>query len=417
MRKLIFQGLSPFLCFVKVLRHNVVRPVGAAAYAATMLLFSVCDVRSDTPPPGVQDVRGFKIRDSGYIAPNPNKRVGQYWIDNDRILFIGSEPTPPRKTAPVSGQRESALRLHLWDLRTNQVTVHHDAELTYGNLCVKDQHVFLRYGLRVDQEKNEWRSFVFEGPFGQEKLSVVEDLKPAPRRDLFESKDETAQDKRFSLRDKERASHNSRDEFAFNYITCQRYRRSELPHLGNAVTPLLPGEFLVREYAQDDEQARNNLPLRSLYWPRGGKPVPVVLDGQRASVQRYFSNRDSYVLEEAPFHVVISEKVLRRYGLMDRKGNIQDFTPPSGPWMNSTVQVALTQRGMFVAARGARGGSNGAAGGYLMIEGNLRRLIAGHPESFDISPNGCKVALSIADATVDVFKSTLKMLDVCSKEN
>jgi len=413
--------LSPLFCrapenLVKVLRYDVVRPVGAAACAATMLLFSVCDVRSDTPPPGVQDVRGFKIRDSGYIAPNPNKRVGQYWIDNDRILFIGSKSTAPRKKAPVSGQRESELRLHLWDMRTNQVTVHHDADLTYGNLCVKDQLVVLRYGVRVNQEKNEWRSFAFEGSFGQEKLSEVEIPKPTLRRDVFAGREDTSRSGGPSPEDRERIAERRRSFVDFNYLTCRPYRRSELPASGEYVRPLLPGEFVTRQYVQDDEQARNNLPGTYLYHPRGGGPVRLKLGDKDAGVGRYFSYMDSYVLGEISTHVVISEKVPRKYGLMDRKGKIRDFTPPSGPWMNSTTHIAPTQRGMFLTSNAiSGGGSNGAGGAFLLIEERLMRLIPGLPESFDISPNGCRVALAISDATVDVFTSRLKMLDLCTK--
>jgi hypothetical protein len=104
------------------------------------------------------------------VAANPGGFGPLYWIDDNRVLFIGAKPATPRQAAPKPGERHSELRLHVWDLRRNQVAVHHDADLTYGNVCVRDQYVVVRYGIRND-EKDEWRNFVFAGPFGQEKLS------------------------------------------------------------------------------------------------------------------------------------------------------------------------------------------------------------------------------------------------------
>jgi hypothetical protein len=86
--------------------------------------------------------------------------------------------------------------------------------------------------------------------------------------------------------------------------------------------------------------------------------------------------------------------------------------------MNGTTSVAPTRRGMFLTSNAVsvgRGG-NGAAGGYLLITGRLMRIIAGLPNAFDISPDGCRVALSIADQTESTgFVRRLKMLDLCSK--
>jgi hypothetical protein len=93
---------------------------------------------------------------------------------------------------------------------------------------------------------------------------------------------------------------------------------------------------------------------------------------------------------------------------------MRDFTPPIGPWMNSTMHIAPTRRGMFLTSNAIFvGGGNGAGGAYLMIGERLMRLIPGLPESFDISPDGCRVAVAISDATVDTFVRRLKALDLC----
>ena len=386
-----------------------------------LLLFVVNQVRADVPPPGVHDVRGYEIRDSGYIVPNPAGMQLLYWIDDDRLLFIGHKSTSPRQTAQVPAQRQVDLRLRLWDLRTNQVTVHLDTDVAHGSLCVKGQYVVFRYTSREDEEKKVGRRFVFEGLFGREKLSIAEFPKPASRRDAFISRDDATKNVGDAPKDQKRIAKNKPDFVEFNYLTCRHYRRSELPALGGYVRPLLPGEFVTREYAQDDEQARNKLPGTYWYHPPSGKPIPLKLVDKDAGIGRYFSYRDSYVLGEISAHVIISEKVPRRYGLMDRKGNIQDYTPPNGPWMNGTTHIAPTRQGLFLTSSALFGsggylGGNGAAGAYLLIERELKRLAAGIPSAFDISPDGCRIALAIADQSEDESSiRRLKMLDLCSK--
>lgn len=386
---------------------------------SAVLLLAAWDARAAAPPPGVRDVSGYEVKDSGYVVPHPGGTPNLYWIDADLVLFVGTAATAFRERTPAAERRPSVPRLNLWNTATNQVSVHHDANLTSSTLCVRDRYVSLRYAIRNNEEAT-WRSFVFEGLFRKEVLSEIETPKPAPRsRDSSKSKDETVQSTRFSSR-----STGGLDKQEFNYITCRQYRRSELPAFGEYVRPLLDGEYMAREYAQDDEQARSGLPGTYWYYPLNGKGIPLKLGDKDAGIGRYFRYHDSYVLGEISVHVIISEKVPRRYGLLDRRGNIRDFTPPSGPWMNSTTSVAPTSRGMFLTSNALFGsdgkyfGGNGAAGAYLIVEGRLVRLVAGMPSAFDVSADGCKVAIAIADQAEDSGSTRrLKMVNLCSKRS
>jgi hypothetical protein len=59
--------------------------------------------------------------------------------------------------------------------------------------------------------------------------------------------------------------------------------------LGGYVKPLLNDEFMAREYVQDDEQARNNLPGTYWYYPRDGKGIALKLGDKDAGIGRTFA--------------------------------------------------------------------------------------------------------------------------------
>jgi len=323
----------------------------------------------------VRDVRGYEIKESGYLGRPSGIQQDLYWLDNDRVIFIGAKPG--EFVEPIAGVKEIRYGLFVWSLKAGKVERHHEGS-AYSSLCV------YRGYIRFEFDKNAAR-YALAGRFGQETVERLD-------REILEER--------------------RKYERVINRLTCREYKRSELPPLGFRVTPLLEGEFL----SQDREQRLVEV-VHWKYWPREGSPVMLNMTLETIGIERYSEYLDSYVLQEYPSAVVFSDKVIRRWWLMDRKGQIRDFTPPTGPWMRGSTVVVPTERGLFLVSHAIdiRGG-NGAAGGYLLDDKGLYRVIAGRPESFQVSPDGCRVAISISDrAQNGPIKRWIKTVNVCLK--
>lgn len=315
------------------------------------------------------------IADSGYVAHPGALGQDVYWLDNDRVLFIGTSPAafiPPNPAALPN----PSFDLYVWNLNAKSVKRHREGS-PYSSLCVSKGHVRFEFDERGSR-------FVFEGPFGSERLSPLDPQVAEERR---------------------------RNERAVNPYTCREYKWSELPRKGSRVIPLLEDEYLSQ-----DREPRIGEVIHWRFWPRKRPSVILDMGPEPIGVDRYSEYLDAYVLNEAPFNYVFSDSVVRRAWLMDRNGGYRDFTPPTGPWMRGSTYVAPTRRGLFLISHAVRAGGNGDAGGYLLDGGKLKRVIEGLPTSFAVSPDGCRVALPISQVSRD--KPNLpfvKIVDLCSK--
>lgn len=313
----------------------------------------------------------FPIIESGYIGRSGGAGQELYWLDNDRLLFLAEKP---QERAP-NDISVPDYNLYVWDLRSKTVKLHR-AGSQYSGLCVFKGYVRFTF-------TEQGRRFIFEGPFGSERLRYVDQALAAE----FEN-----------------------HEREVNRHTCREYKTADLPPKGWRVYPLLDGEFLSR-----DREPKDGEVVHLRYWPRDLAPVLLNMTAEVTGVSRYSDYVDAYVLSEAPFNFLFGSDVVRRSWLMDRRGRIRDFTPPSGPWMRGTTYVAPTRRGLFLISHAVGGGGNGDAGAYLLRDGELIRIIEGLPSSFAVSPNGCRVAVLISD--VSRFRpdtAYAKALDLCS---
>ncbi|HXF65556.1 MAG TPA: hypothetical protein VNK67_02500 [Burkholderiales bacterium] len=327
-------------------------------------------------------MRGYEIKDSGYLGRPSGIQQDIYWLDNNRVIFIGAKPGDV--VEPIAGVKQIRYGLFVWDLSAGTVKRHHEADIANGNLCVFRGYIRLSYTSdhRLSPVAQRW--YVFEGPFGKEKLRLVGE----------QEREESRQYER-----------------VLNSYTCREYRRSELPALGYRVEPLLEGEFISREREPIGTEM-----VHWAYWPRNGSPVLLNMTPEAIGIERYSEYLDSYVLHEYPRGVVFSDTVIRRWWLMDRNGGIRDFTPPTGPWMRGSTFVMPTKRGLLLVSHAIRGGGNGAAGAYLQDRKGLFRIIDGLPESFDISPDGCRTALAISQWSRDKpVTPWVKAVNLCTK--
>jgi hypothetical protein len=84
--------------------------------------------------------------------------------------------------------------------------------------------------------------------------------------------------------------------------------------------------------------------------------------------------------------------------------------------MRGSTRVMPTKEGLFLGSHAVDVRGNGAAGGYLQKGGRLWRIISGVPPSFDVSPNGCEVALSVYDwIPSKTVIPRVKVINVCSR--
>lgn len=102
--------------------------------------------------------------------------------------------------------------------------------------------------------------------------------------------------------------------------------------------------------------------------------------------------------------------------LLKPDGETKAFDIPAGPWFRGSTGYGLTKKGVFLWSAAVGNYDMGDAGGYLMQPGGKpERFIEGYIYSFDVSPDGCKIAMSIALEDKPEYGPEMIMADVCGK--
>ena len=324
----------------------------------------------------------FAISEAGLVARNRVDGADIHWVDNDRVLLIAGKSGDV--AIPEPDVKEQRFHLLLWTPKASRVAVVHNADIANGSLCFSAGYLRLAYTSDYRRAPIDQRWQVLEGPLGKETLrqldrSALEDLR--------------------------------NHVVVVNPYTCREYQRQTLPKLGVRTTPLLDGDFISQE-----REPRPAETVHWKYWPRGGSAVSLDMTPEVVGVARYSRYADAYVLIEQPHNTQFGDRVVRRSWLLRRAGEIRPFTPPSGPWMRGSTAVMPTKAGLFLTSHAVETTGNGAAGAYLQAGDALVRVIAGVPTSFDVSPDGCRVALSIYDFSPRQSATPrVKAFDVCTK--
>lgn len=79
------------------------------AALSTALAFAIANAE-------IRDVRGYEIKDSGFIGRASGISGDIYWLDNNKIIFIGAKPG--EIVEPTPGLRFPKYKLYLWDEKT-----------------------------------------------------------------------------------------------------------------------------------------------------------------------------------------------------------------------------------------------------------------------------------------------------------
>jgi len=319
----------------------------------------------------VREAHSYPIKDSGYKVPGAGGLVegNLFWMDNERVLFKGAE-ADDYVTLP-GNRRVLRPGLHIWNTRTGEVELYTDEVPEFGFLCYRNGYV--NYVALADG-RNVFRA----GQLGAERDSPTDRDVP---------------------RDRERT---------LNPVTCSHYVRRELVDFGVNPLPLFePGEVLALGDRHYKEPIRYFLP---------GKSAPVILPifGRDLHGPVYYSTyRNALVLPEMVS--MTGQSTTRRYFVVDRQARMTETVLPAGPWMDASVAGMPTARGWFMASLAT---ADRAEGGYLVNGTEAKRVIRGFPLSFAVSPDGCKVAISITGpGPIPETAARLKLIEVCTKRN
>jgi hypothetical protein len=299
-----------------------------------------------------------------------------YWLDNERVLFLGSETSKP------IGQDDQWLLI--WDTRTNGITKYKQHVM---NFCYRDGIIQYRTVTRLlDTGKRIWT--FYRGKLNEESIDTTLDRKE--------------------------------DKLNCRHISVwPRFKR------GKAHAILLEGHgYLVL-----DETAPNvkfeNYPL---LYHKEGNPEPIPLPFRRYDVDRvnYYPFRQAYFLYPASYFINGTHLTPWPHDVplyvwwLSPDGEIDKIEVPLGAWARGRLIFYPTLKGVFVVNRHSKSDRDpGNAGGYLVQGTTVKKLVGGVLTDVSaVSPDGCRIAFSHAPSQdTDRFDSKnhrrLKMIDIC----
>lgn len=311
----------------------------------------------------------YPSKDSGMLARS-HDRHGLNWLDNERIVFIGSKPG---ETRVERGREFPRNDLFVWKIATGEILRHAELSNTSG-ICVAPGYV--RYHFERDGVPH-----VRFGEFGR--TNEVE-------LDIQAMKDGI---------------------LTVGPVSCREYNPKLLKRrYGDWALPLLePGEYLdrtSRHYAE---------PMR--YFPEDGTdpiPLPKIPNRDVISIPEYSTYLGKYVFNELRRRS--GPEFTQRLWVLDRQGKVDEIVLPAGPWMAGSVRGVPARGGWIVRSHALDLGRGFGAAGVYLIEGNkVTRLMTGYPHALAVSPDGCKVATSIEVKRTEVARPTVWMIDLCAK--
>lgn len=320
----------------------------------------------------------YPIVDSGVWATN-GYPGDLYWLDNERVLFLGSETSKP------IGQDDQWLLI--WDTEKNSVTKYKQHVM---NFCYRNGIILYRVVARQsDSGKRTWT--FYRGKLNDEVIDQTPDRKE--------------------------------DKLNCHYISVW----PKFPQ-GKAQTILREQDgYLVR-----DETTANvkfeNYPL--LYYKSETKEiVPLPFRRYEADRVNYYPFRQAYFLYPASYftqgtHLTPWPQNVPLYiWWLFPDGKIDKIEIPLGEWARGGLTFYPMLEGIFVVNRHSRSYRDpGNAGGYLVQGTAVKKLVSGVlTDASAVSPDGCRIAFSHAPSQdADRFdaknRRRLKMIDVCDGE-
>jgi hypothetical protein len=305
-----------------------------------------------------------------------------YWLDDERVLFLGSEGGKP-----VSKEHEALL---VWDTTKQSVTLQ---KRNISSLCYRNGVVLL--GQKIDNPAGgPWQYRFFHGPLGDEQLQK------------------------------------KNKEDSLDYLNCRIVGKRTGKAQGPVRRYLLEGHgYLDLGEAQASLRANPSVVVI-----RETDSTGVALPFGVRQMERieYYDFKKAYLIYgrffDATTGVVKSpwpRDLPHPMWWVTPEGSVSEIKISPGEWdAGGSVLFSPTQKGIVITYHGGfKSYTNpGTQGLYLVREdGRVQRLITGSAIRVGVSPNGCKIAFSHAPNLesdrhpTGKQRRTLKMIDLCSK--
>lgn len=324
----------------------------------------------------------YPIVDSGVWA-STNWSGDVYWLDNERVLFLGSE-----NGEPVPKEHMSLL---VWNTAQHSVSIQ---KQNVSSLCYRSGIVLL--GQKIDNPAGgPWKYRFFRGPLGNEQPETKED------KDLLD------------------------------YLNCRIVKNKTMDGKRPPGRYLLEGDGYLGHGRKLPPDQRANLP--AMYFKgEESEGIPLPFGVRQVESIEYYDFKSAYFLY-GWFYDAAMGGVTSRWPRalphpvwwLTPEGATTEVLIPSGPWnAGGGVFFTPSQRGVLVTYQGGVKSNRdpGAQGVYLVQEnGVTEKLIRGFVHRIGVSANGCKLAFSHAPNAEadrrpnDQNRRTLKMIDLCPK--
>lgn len=321
-----------------------------------------------------------------------------YWLDNNRILFLGF--VSGKKPTRTGDELQARRALFIWNVETNEIKKYRD---------VKQLACFARGEIRYDLKSEstwidgeEYRiARRLQGPLGKEELTTTTFPKDLRKRKKVEY-----------------------GKNYFNQFECRNFKRPD-SMADRIMIPLRLEhgylDFGVGAGTKDDFEL-----LGTLVKPTGVR-VETELPYKAISREfKYYPFRQSYFGMRGtamPFLDWDINNCKPAWWLWP-DGRSKQICIPYGPWSTPTLNVSAhpTRRGIFLRRYDPKSmysvGKN--SGGYLLYEnGEWEKVMNGLIEDVAVSPDGCRIgfihlknleARRIGGAGM----VTIRVIDVCA---
>ena len=362
---------------------------------------------------------GYAVKQApGYFSEGVGSKPKLYWVDDQRVLFLGLSEEDHKRTP----RENPTYAIRLWNTATGTVEELGQAR---GELCLFQGH--LSYLVFFDSVQSIWRKGTL--------TETVEIVRPK-------------QEDAFNLR----VARGER-EHPFN---CERYNVRTLGEEGECRTPLVDDDGLIdasgRRCSEDARSghlailysakaAQEKYALnRDLEYQIANRPVLYFRSPDAAPVELAIKSRELYPIGEsltyAPWsraYTMIAKASRAEYwrGNWPRGAPFVVYTVyPGGkldtfeiPWSDEIrripLKAALTKKGLVLVNKDrTTQQERGPSGLYLLSDDALRHVYAGDVTELAVSPNGCKAAF---DVRVEMkhsdhpFVKYVRTLDLCEE--
>jgi hypothetical protein len=290
---------------------------------------------------------GYRVSEIPYAAHRLQ------WIDDQNVLFAGTRRTNSATTNRNSKWGPQAV--YRWDIRNGEVVELMEAGEGAGMLCYDRGYLYVAFN-RGDER------VVRHGPIRQEQEISYKKGSEPPFKGFF------------------------------NPYNC-RFR--EVP------TATRPNHGVVTVLRDDHgfieaERPSEPFPQRKYFLVRpSGERIEIGLRcGGRAP--RFSAYTKAYVYQDGAG--LSGPNIERRACIVGVDGSVTERKLPKGQWMRGTVYGMPVKNATLLVSLSTVAKAEGA---YLVKGENVEQLVRGYISDFAVSPDGCKVAMSLQPGQFD----------------